>query len=222
MKDRLKLLEEELIQQMGDLVAERGFRFKPGTQSFRAIKSFGWASLHLAFIRHPRTDFDVVADVELRIDAVEALLVTGARSKSESLKRATVGGEFGNLTDGIQKRWTVAAESDVMQVACQIYEEFERVGIPYIERNSNLDDVLETLSRNDRSSWIQCAFHNLRCQIVVALAYVLRDYEKVDSLIEQGEGFLKARKDSGLPHFQEFVKRLRSLPAELKNEEVME
>src|SRR6185503_3108745 len=110
---RLKRLQKLLLHEMSRIVVKYGFGRKVHGQSFRLSKPFGWAAFHLAFIPHAEIDFDVTADVALRVDEVEKML-------HDSKEAATVGGELGNLSDGEQRRWTIASERDINPTVASI------------------------------------------------------------------------------------------------------
>ncbi len=144
----IRALEKQLLAAMGTLLQARGFNPKPAGQSFRLAKPFGWASIHLAFVRHPPDDFDVVLNVAIRVDAVqEAILDKNNPLIKESDRKhsATVGCELGNLKGIGQQRWTVASESDIRPVSEAIFAECESVMFPFIEKYSDLRVLLEVL-----------------------------------------------------------------------------
>lgn len=146
-----KGLQELLLRELGSLLAKQGFEFKPREQGFRAPRPGGIVFFHLSFVPHP-ADFDVITDVALRFDAVEDLLNEGRPylSKEEKKLSATIGCELGQFLGGMQRRWTVASESDARRVAASIYEAFLSIALPFLKQYSNLDTLLAVLSRNDR------------------------------------------------------------------------
>src|ERR1035437_8208343 len=71
---RLAELQKALYTELGRLLVS--FDFNPRVQrpAFRRSTKDGWASFPLAFVHHQPVDMDVIADVGLRIDAVEKLV----------------------------------------------------------------------------------------------------------------------------------------------------
>jgi len=71
---RLQKLKTLLFEELGRRLASYGFRGRFSVQTFYAPTDFGWAAFNLGFILHRQTDFDVTADVALRVNAVEDLI----------------------------------------------------------------------------------------------------------------------------------------------------
>lgn len=209
-----KELQESLLKSLSVAVEKYGFAGKLREQSFYAAKPFGWGAFHLAFIPHS-TDFDVTTDVALRIAAVEDLVSQSRESlsKKEKKQTATMGCELGNLSEGKQKRWTVAKESDVKKAAVEIETALKTIAIPYIEHYSDLQQAFAVLSGNERTSWLHSPFHSERCQRALALAFVLKKYKQIDELTSSYEEYLKSRNDFGLREFQQLASNVRSLVA---------
>jgi hypothetical protein len=213
MSGRLKDLQNKLLHEVGGAISEYGFSPKPVGQDFYQKRPFGRASLHLSFIPHDQTDFDVTGDVALRVDAVENLINEDrALSKSVKVRTATVGAELGNIERGKFIRYNVADEWDITPAVDGLVSSLVRAGLPYIERCSNLERMLELLASNDSSSWLYSPFPAARCERAIALAFVLGKYERLDLLIEQCESFLRAKNDpGGVRRFQELAAKLRSM-----------
>src|SRR5438309_2315895 len=91
-----------LLSRLGDELAKHGYKTtKKDPQTFTRKHPGGCMDvLHVAFVRHADTDFDVIVDFALRIDAVERLIgtITGADTKDWT----TLGNELGNIIDGKQ------------------------------------------------------------------------------------------------------------------------
>jgi hypothetical protein len=164
-------LEKQLFALLGTLLKVHGFNAKPVDQSFRKPRSFGWAAIHLALIRHPPTDFDVVVNVAIRFDAIEEL--TGSThpliKSSDRKKAATIGCELGNLLGVGQKRWTIASEGDLEPVAAQIMECCESSIFPFIEKYSDLGTVLETLNAGGETASLISPLEGKRNRTLEAL-----------------------------------------------------
>jgi hypothetical protein len=203
-------LQKQLLQAVGNRISKLGFSQRPVGQSFYRPARAGRAALHLGFINR-LTDFDVTADVAVRIDAVEDLVNSDAPglSAKEKGRTFTLGAELGNLGDGRQRRWTVSNINHVDSVARGIVEYFESVGVPFIERCSNLEAVLYVLAGHDKEAWLYAPIHGHRCKTVAALARILGDADRFDRVVMNCEEFLRSRNDPDLSTFQAFVTTLR-------------
>jgi len=169
-------LEKELLAEVGLLLKQRGFGSKPVGQSFRLAKPFGWASIHLAFVRHAQIDFDVVVSAAIRIDAVQGMiqdksdrLITDKDRKSS----ATIGCELGNLTGDGQRRWIISSRDDVGWVASEIVAACDKWLIPFIERYSNISAVLESLKADDVHARLISPINEKRRKTILALSKIL-------------------------------------------------
>lgn len=175
----LPALEKKLLSEVGSLLHRHGFNSKPVGQSFRVTKPFGWASIHLAFVRHPPKDFDVVVDAAIRIDAVQDSIQENDRLITDKDRKnsATIGCELGNLKGEGQQRWAISAEKDVGPVALQIVAECEATLLPFIEKYSDLDVLLETLTADPEAAKSISPIQEKRRKSVVALSKLLRSTE---------------------------------------------
>ncbi len=212
MSSRLNELEKQLFREVGKAVARYGFEPKPSGQTFYRKESSGWAAFHLSFIPHEDVDFDVTADVAVRIDEVENLVNEDNKllSKSEKVQTATLGVELGNIESGQPMRWKVATDADVKIVATGLAGALARIGMPYIKKHSSLEQAFAVLSTNEPSAWLHSPVHGGRCQRAIALVFVLGRYDQLHNLIEQSELFLKSKNDFGLRSFQKFAEKLRA------------
>ncbi len=219
---RRKELQESLLRELADLPAKLGFEFKPREQGFRAFRPGGCVFFHLSFVPHP-ADFDVIADVALRLDAVEDLLNEERPylSKGEKKLTWTIGGcELGQLSGGMQRRWTIVSEADIKETAASISAAFESIGVHFIEQYSDLPTLLAVLSRNDKLARLVSPSHSGRCKAALAIAYVLGRYDEIEGLIAQSEAylsslnFLNSKKE--FDDFRQFAVKIRHL-TESKN-----
>lgn len=211
MKARLKVFRDELLNKLHPRFAEFNFELDAPKAQFRSKREWGSVSIGLSFVEHGDTDFDVIGSVGLRIDAVQDLVTATDLMATKAAKESTstMGAELGNISVGKQMRWSVKNEADVAPVAMDFAKTVEAIGLPFLEKYSNLNKALEALSGNEPSNWLVCPIHGVRCQGAVALAYVLGDQKRVEKLIEQGRAFLKARNDFGLPRFEALAKMVQ-------------
>jgi hypothetical protein len=205
----LKDLQDQLLAAVAPGLAARGFPRWASGQSFSRITPFGRQTFHLGFIKHA-SDVDVTADVAIRIDALEDLLNewNGTLSTAERKRTHSLGAELGNIAEGRQHRWALASDQDVPTTAASVIARFEAVGLPYIQRYSDLDHALEALSGDDRAAWLHAPVHDVRASRAVGLAFVLGQLDRLDGLVAAKTRFLHERSDPGLPRFQAFANEI--------------
>lgn len=87
--------------------------------------------LHISCINH-FDDFDVKGDV-----AVEF--------KDGKKRLAIIGAELGNIAGSGPKRFPVGSVSQAYSSAVALHESFQKIGLPFIERFSNPDEVVTVL-----------------------------------------------------------------------------
>ncbi len=106
----MKELQRALLSSVAEQAAKYGFDKRPRGQTFYKKTTFGRLAFGLSFIRH-KTDFDVTVHVAIRFDELEDLINEDSSLLSEAEKRNTfsLGAELGNISEGRQKRWTVAS-----------------------------------------------------------------------------------------------------------------
>jgi hypothetical protein len=172
----LRSLEKQLISEVGSLLGEHGFILKPGTQSYRCAKPFGWASIQLAFVKHPPTDFDVIVNASIRINAVQDVIQDRDNliSEKERKNSATVGAELGNLKGTGQQRWSISSEEDVGPAARAILVECEATLLPFIEKYSHPGVLLDALTTDGMTARLLSPFEEKRKKTVIALSNLTR------------------------------------------------
>lgn len=212
----IKALEEQLLYELSFGLAKHGFKRKARDQSFYKPTAFGRVAFHISFVKH-KYDFDVTADVAIRVDELEDLIneFNDRLTKAEKRQTFTIGAELGNIADGREKRWTVTNASDILEVAASILSAFETVGLPYLEKYSSLEAILEVLSKNDRLGWLHSPIHGARCERAVGLAFLLGKNDELDELVTRNEIFLRENNDFGLESFKRFVKALEQKRAQM-------
>ena len=82
--NRIKELENRLLKELSSILPKYGFSAKYRGQTFYMPKPFGWAAFHLAFIPHREVDFDLTADIALRVDAVQEIVHQDGEAKGRS------------------------------------------------------------------------------------------------------------------------------------------
>jgi hypothetical protein len=170
-------VEKALLKEVGVRLEKYGFSAKPVGQSFRMPKPFGWAAVQPTFVRHPGLGLDVILNVALRIEAVQERIqgndpLVSAKDRKNS---ATIGCEFGNLTEGGQHRWSVARVEDVPAVAESIVAASGSVLLPFIEKYSDLGVLLRELERSPEFARLVVSFADKRARVIDALNDLLND-----------------------------------------------
>lgn len=211
----IKELEKALLTELATHIGKHSFDPKPSDQSFHKRMPFGRLGFHLSFIKH-KTDFDVTADVAVRFEALEDLLNedNAHLSTSEKKKTYTLGAELGNISEGRQKRWTVATPDDIKPAVNSIMDAFVAIGLPYLEKYSDMQNALEVLGGDDQAAWLHSPFHDVRAKRALGLAFLLGDRETFSQLAVVKTEFLSSRNDPGLQSFiqlrDELARRLNS------------
>jgi hypothetical protein len=210
----MKELQDGLLAELDKALAEYGLKRPARSQSFYGKTPWGKSAFHISFMKH-RDNSDVTADVAVRIDELEQLVNENNPRIVEPEKRKTfsLGAELGNISEGRQKRWTLATRRDVEPVAFSVLTTFRNVALPYIEKYANPQNAFEALKPNDRASWLHSPFHAERCKQIVALALLLRRVNDLDQVIEACADFLRDRNDPELGDFLDFAQGIRARAA---------
>ena len=162
----------------------------------------------------------MTADVAVRFDELEDLLneYKGHLSEAEKKNTFSLGAELGNMSEGKQRRWTVAGLADVEPVSRSIMDAFSKIGIPYLEKYSNVETALEALSGDDRAAWLHAPIHGERAKCAISLAFLLGDRERFYELAAAKTAFLISRNDFGLQSFLQLRDALERRLALVTNE----
>lgn len=200
----VKELEKDLIKKLAERVGEHEFDTRAKAQSFYKQTPFGRVALHLAFIEHA-TDFDVTVDIAIRFDALEDIINEGNSHLTASEKRRTfsIGAELGNISEWEPKSWTVRSPADLEEVSRSIMDAFVDIGIPYIEKYSNMETALDALSGDDKATWLLSPFHDYRAKQAICLAFLLGQRDRFFDLVAAKTEFLTSIKHPGLQSFLE-------------------
>ena len=194
-----------LMQDVGRLVEPLGYKPILSQQMFVRRFAEGKAALHLAFIRHPG-DFDVVANVAIRLDKLEDIL-NGARTYlSDKKKRETYsfGAELGNISRVGQVRWTVRALNDTKEIAQEVVSYFRKVGLPFIASVTTIQDAYLVLTESEDLARLYLAPRSRRSESTVALAKLLGK-SNVAQIAKANMDWLEDVSDAGLPQYKQFL-----------------
>jgi hypothetical protein len=206
----IKDTKQMLIRKVAEKIQQYGFDPKFREQSFYKKTPFGRLAFHLAFIPHPGIDFDITADIAIRFDSLEDLRNEQKDYLTKAQKKNTfsMGAELGNISEDRQKRWTVARPEDVEPVAQAILDTFASVGIPYLEKYSNMDNALEALSGDDWASSLHSPFDTKRAVSAIGLAFLSGQRERFLQIAEAKTKYLTSRNDSDLKSFLQLKETL--------------
>jgi hypothetical protein len=200
-KQQKSVLQRQLMELLRDKLAADGFVMKVKDQGFLKKTDFGVLAAHLAFM-NGQVEFDVKMDVAVRFHTVEGLVHPSNKMSF------TLGCELGNLESGVPQRWTVAQAGDVAPVAEAIYDKFEKVGRPYLEKYSSIEAAYEVLQRDDRSGSLHSPFDDERAKRALAIA-VLHGRDEFEALLASKRQSLASSKNANLSDFETFVSRAR-------------
>jgi hypothetical protein len=203
----MKSVQRAILQAVGRRVASDGFEVKPTEQSFLRRFRGGRASLHLAFVEHAH-DFDVVADVAVRLDELEKLVYGSSTllTKREKEQTYSLGAELGNISGEGQRRWQVTDAADTEQVADDIVASFREVGRPYLEAASSLEGAYRLLASPGRGAWLHSPIHASRAKRVVGLAKLLaRPEDELRARVSENIQLLEALADPSLQDLKRFL-----------------
>ncbi|HIC87841.1 MAG TPA: hypothetical protein EYP04_00310 [Anaerolineae bacterium] len=201
---KLKALEKKLFRSVGDLVSKYGFALHYRQHTFVRYFQGGHASLHLQVATYP-DGLVVAADVGIRFDEVEEGLCGSDSVLPEEEKKytCTLGAELGKLAEGRRREWEVSSERDVDRVAREVLSYFEKAGLPYIERYSDIERAAELLTED---SIISVPWEDARRAVM--LTWITGGIDKARATIQRKTAFLKRINDPHLGWFQDFAKSL--------------
>lgn len=82
---------------------------------------------------------------------------------------------------------------------------FKAIGIPYLERASNLEGAYELLTSPGRTAWLHSPVHAAQAKRIVGLAKILGRTDELAVQIDENFQLLEGMKDFGLQDLQRFV-----------------
>ena len=204
MELQVKQLEEELLSAIAQRITVYGFRQrgKSFRQDFVRTFSLGKQVFHVGFIAHDN-DFDVTADVAIRFDELEDLVNQAKEWLSNSHKKEThsIGAELSNISELGQMRSTVASSTDINPVADSLMRSFNDIGLPYLEKYSDMNSALDALQADNKEAWLHSPFHVERAMKAIGLAFLLGNQEKFKEIATRKTEFLSGRGEPGIEPF---------------------
>lgn len=135
---KVSVLQSEFVNRLKELLSD--WKYVKGERAFK--KSIGenlW-HFHIVCINHA-DNFDCTGDVAIEF-------------KSKKLRLCIVGAELGNIECVSQKRFTVGNMQQALESADAIYKYFNTVGIPFLERYSVPNEVINTLTAGGKDAML--------------------------------------------------------------------
>jgi hypothetical protein len=207
-----KELKKALLNDLLVNLTQIGFDKKISGQTFWKKIDYGKVGVHLSFINH-YDDFDITLNFCIRADVAEDLLnqINEYMKPKDRKDTATLGVEFGNLTMGKQKRWTIVTEDDLNFVVKDIYEKVVNEGNEFFNRFPNLESIFQLSIKEDSPSSLFIPINYVRAIYAVALAKKLGD-PNLGEIVINKENFLKQKNDEfGLDKLKEFLVILKNI-----------
>jgi hypothetical protein len=124
----------------------------------------------------------------------------------------STGGNFGNIINGSFKEWRVA-ESDTPEyiegvVVEEICTDMERYIIPFMNRYSFFENILEDVEKGILSNYLYDFFH-----MPAVLYYLLGSKQQAYAFLERKMEYLKQMTEENRPlylsHYQEFIEKFK-------------
>ncbi len=182
------------LSRLAQELAKRGYRTtKKDPNTFTRKHPGGRMDvLHVGLVRHGDEDFDATLDCGLRVDAAERLV--GELTGMDTRDSTTMGNEVGNLVDGKQRRWKVAAAEDVDAAVAAVLQAAETIAFPLFEKNSDPARALATL-RDPVEGPRHSPFDARRYIRALALAAVAGDRGATEAIAAEGRQRLAGGRD---------------------------
>lgn len=132
-----------------------GWKFISGQRHFKkTVDGANWY-FHIVFVNHAE-NFDAVGDV-----AVEFV---------ENRERcAIVGAQLGNISGAGQTRHSVNSPTSATRSAGSLVSEFREVGLPFLERYTEVSTTLAALEKGGREALLISPFQQFHAEQVSAL-----------------------------------------------------
>lgn len=205
----MKELRESIFRTLPLGLIPMGYDPKLKGQAFNKKMSWGRWIFHVGFasINGP---LKLVVNVAIRVDAVNNLVfgTDPLLSKAEARDTATVGAELGNLIGKGPLMWTVSDPGEVPSLVASMLEAYEKIGLPYLSRYSDLEEMLRGLRGNGQEAFLLDSSLAYRCMKAVALAKVLEKENEIDTLIGECSMALDLKEDKfELNQFKGFLSR---------------
>src|SRR5271157_2756505 len=189
----LKDLREKFLYKISDLLVNYGFNNKPNND--RKKTDFGYIALYFGSVIYNTESLVTISpSLAIRFDEVENLLNLNRDNIKDSVKKRTntIGGQIGNIYNHKYKDWRISYESDIINICNDIIKFYEMVCIPYIEKYSNLEVILNVLLSGDDDEKSKLVLTEIQeAELAIAIAYVLDKKELLFHLMEEKTKLIK-------------------------------
>jgi hypothetical protein len=202
---RLRKLQETLMADVDKLMSKMGFSYIARRRTFEKPTDFGRVSLSFTVVLGG-IQFDVAAHVGLRFDAVENICGRNRPMLSEREKgdTFTFGCELGNLAGTGWKTRRVADAVDARKVARAIVKDFQKIGVPYLEKAADANAMLAILSEDCPEAGRNYCIGWACAEIAVALSLWLKGEQAAREMYLKKLAYLEKRQDPNIKFFREF------------------
>ena len=171
---QMRELRSQILRELALALTPDGWRLHESIQSLHRVRHRTTEALHVTFVRH-RSELDFTLDVAIRFAEVETILNAQRPwlSQREAAATFSVGAELGNITGAGNHQWTVAAAADVPSAAHAALDMFRRVGAPFLERFSSLQEVQRALRAEKAEAALIAPVAEQRRELLAAVSRVL-------------------------------------------------
>lgn len=224
MVTRLQELRKEFLTILADALTP--LRFKRRGDNFYRAQPYGKDIIEMTFVSHPGLDFEAEIFIGVRHDVVEEIVNAHCPHIPKELLKwtATVGNRLDNMTHSVDWKWKISENVDLKQEVRNLMESAVRgIALPYFERFSSLEEVLQVLSRwDDESERMEMAIDFPSAGMsAIAAAYVLENRNEFYHIFNSFLPVYKERAEqgnfvyeSGLPEFLALADDLKKRWAE--------
>lgn len=207
-----EVLWDNLVRKLSVELEKHAFKYSPKTQTFYRTVPEGKHLIHLTFIDYDYF-FHVSVDVAVRYEALEELVNKheSLMSSSDKLRTVSLGSELGNISGKGWIEWSVKNENDLDATKEAIMKEIELIGLPYLERFSELDEILAVLAEDNAHARLHSPLHASRAKRAIGAAYLSDKKDEFFRLVETKSLFLEKnviQEVNGLQEFRNLASQL--------------
>ena len=203
--------QRTLLLGLADQIGTFGFNPKVLGQSFYQVVPTGKWVFHISFIVH-KADFDLTADVAVRVNAIEDRVneYDTKLSAAEKRQSMTLGGELGNISEGVPRRWTVSSVEDIPAVCDKVIEAFQEIGLPFLQKHSDAVAAHRVLVSSKQADLLLAPILGPRYMRAIASAYITGNTSGIEALASRYEAKLSETGDLYLEDFRSLAHGLLS------------
>src|SRR5574341_400868 len=179
MPKKVSELKEEFLKEMDKILLPEGFRRKARYQDYdKQVTEKLRHNIHLTFVSHPGIDYSISVHAAVAHEEVQRLLFGWRRDmKPRDIKEtATYGHELGQLQGWGYMEWTIDFNTNLNEIATEIYTIIKLVGYQFLEKYSDLSVILEELYSPDGEKWN--TDRDGRAELIPVIEAVLGEKEK--------------------------------------------